>query len=124
MERDGIEPERPPLSVPELMTIVDWFMLLGPTEAAGMGAGPISWQSLRAWRKEMALPINPWVARTIRQMSEDFLSMLEKARSIDCPPPWISETTPHDRDVVAKRVRSLRDGMNVVRVKRSKPKVD
>src|SRR3546814_2226980 len=45
-KKDGITPQMPPNPAPH---IIDRLVEIGLTEAAGMGAAPLSWQSIRSW---------------------------------------------------------------------------
>ncbi len=75
----------PPVEVTYLLEI---FFDIGPTMAAGMGAGPITHEEIRAWQSNTGVELQPWQVRTLRRMSFDYLSEAYRAEKADCPAPW------------------------------------
>lgn len=92
-KKDKVTPKMPPNPAPH---IIGWLVEIGLTEAAGMGAGPISWQSLDAWCNRTKLRIAPWEARLLRHLSVTYLAEGKPAEAIDCPPPWRANITAQD----------------------------
>lgn len=120
--RGKIEPDEPRLSridelvrckIPVLMPpnpaphITDWLIEIGLTEAAGMGAAPLSWREIEAWCSRTVVDLEPWEARLLRKLSVAYLAEGRKAESENCPPPWRAEVTQRERDVEAANLRAL-----------------
>jgi hypothetical protein len=87
MKRDGLRAEMPPNPAPHL---IDRLIEIGLTEAAGMGAAPLSWREIDAWQRMTAVPLAPWEARLMRRLSNDYLAESRRAEDETCPPPWRS----------------------------------
>lgn len=83
----------PPVDAEYLLA---YLFELGPTMAAGMGAGPITQQELAAWQVNTGIALTPWEARTLRRLSLDYLAAMRDAESPDCPAPW------NDKDLRAR----------------------
>lgn len=103
MKADGIEPEMPPLS---LSHIFDRLMEIGPVEYAGMDRVPLSWAAIREWSLQMVTPLAPWESRLIRRLSAEWLAESRRAVEIDCPPPWLVQTS-SNRDAVNRKLAAL-----------------
>lgn len=87
--------------------IVDWLVEIGLTEAAGMGAAPISWQAIHAWQVMTGAHIAPWEARLLRRLSVDYLAESRRAESENCPPPWRAPVSPQERDLEVRRLQMV-----------------
>src|SRR3546814_5786496 len=94
-KKDGITPQMPPNPAPH---IIDRLVEIGLTEAAGMGAAPLSWQSIRSWSDMTGIYPAPWEARLIRKLSIEYLAEGRRAESENCPPPWRAEVTERERE--------------------------
>ncbi len=70
--------------------ITDRLVEMGLSEAAGMGAAPLSWKEINAWCERTCVDLPPWEARLMRRLSADYLAESRKAESETCPPPWIA----------------------------------
>src|SRR3546814_18620695 len=81
---------------PATHSIVRW-VVSGLTEAAGMGAAPLSWQSILSWSDMTGSYPAPWEARLIRKLSIEYLAEVRRAESENCPPPWRAEVTVRER---------------------------
>ncbi len=101
MKSDGITPQMPPNPAPH---IIDRLIEIGLTEAAGMAAGPLSWQEIDAWCNRTGVDLPPWEARLIRRLSSEYLSESRKAEDENCPPPWRAPVTQRERDVEMERL--------------------
>lgn len=75
----------PPCPAPH---IIDRFVELGISEAAGMGVAPLSWREIMAWQEANCLRLPPWEARLLRRMSTEYLAEGRRAETENCPPPW------------------------------------
>lgn len=101
MERKGIfEPDMPPCDTPWL---VDTLFEIGPTVPAGMGEAPIAHTDLAAWQANTGIELQPWQARLLRLLSQQYLNESHKARARDCPPPWGDAAVPN---LKAERTRN------------------
>lgn len=102
MEKDGVEPQMPPIAAPHLITRL---IELGITETTGMGPAPLSWREIEAWQRGTNVRLAPWEARLIRKLSVVYLSEGRKAESENCPSPWRTEVTPRERELEEARLR-------------------
>lgn len=96
MKRHGIVPALPDSPFPH---IIDRLVEIGLTEAAGMGAAPLSWQSIRAWQEVLSVSLSRWEARMIRKLSVEYLAESRRAESENCPAPWRGEITEREKQV-------------------------
>ena len=85
--------------------VIDHLNEMGLTEAAGMGAAPLSWQTLFAWQQVTGVLLPAWEARLIRHLSSAYLTESRKAESENCPAPWRGEITQSDRDAEDRLLR-------------------
>lgn len=104
MKKNGIVPAMPPNPAPH---IIARLVEIGLTEAAGMGAGPISWQSIHAWQALTGVHLPPWEARLLRSLSLDYVAEGRRAESETCPPPWRSEVTARERETELQRLEMV-----------------
>jgi hypothetical protein len=84
--------------------LLGYLWEVGPTLVAGMGAGPITHQELRAWQVNSGIRLQPWEARILRRLSIDYLAEMSRAEKADCPAPWQSVAVTVDRAVVANKM--------------------
>lgn len=84
---DDYQPDMPPLRSAEYLLGYLWEM--GPTVAAGMGVGPITFGEMLAWQQLTGVRLAAWEARFVRRLSLEYLSESNKATKIDAPPPWV-----------------------------------
>ena len=95
-------PDMPPVEAEYLLAIL---FEIGPTMAAGMGAGPITHEELRAWQENTGIELQPWQVRTLRRLSCDYLVESNKAEKADCPAPWQPVGAVVDRAAVSNSMR-------------------
>ena len=98
IERDGGEIEMPPFDEGEYL--IAYLYELGPTVAAGMGAGPVTFAEMAAWQAARGFELEPWEARLLRRLSVDYLAESHRATERNCPPPWggsVAVRVSHDR---------------------------
>lgn len=94
----------PPVSVGHLIL---YLWELGPILADGMGSKPISHAELLAWSELTGIELQPWEARFIIRLSQDYLMESRRAEKPDCPSPWITAAvTQEQRDAVSRQVQS------------------
>lgn len=104
MKRNGIVPALPANPFPH---IIDRLVEIGLTEAAGMGAGPVTWQSIRAWQEVLGIRLSRWEARMIRKLSVEYLAESRRAESENCPAPWRTEITDREKQVELQSLRMV-----------------
>ena len=98
IERDGGEIEMPPCDEGEYL--IAYLYELGPTVAADMGAGPVTFAEMAAWQAARGFELEPWEARLLRRLSVDYLAESHRATERNCPPPWggsVAVRVSHDR---------------------------
>lgn len=93
IECDGGEIEMPPFDEGEYL--IGYLYELGPTVAAGMGAGPVTFAEMAAWQATRGFELEPWEARLLRRLSVDYLAESHRATQRDCPPPWGGSVVVH-----------------------------
>lgn len=86
IERDGGEIETPPFDQGDYL--IGYLYEVGPTVAAGMGTGPVTFTEIAAWQAARGFELEPWEARLLRRLSIDYLAESHRATKRDCPPPW------------------------------------
>ncbi|TCQ04114.1 hypothetical protein [Sphingomonas sp. PP-CC-3A-396] len=104
LKRKKINPPMPPNPAPH---ITDWLIEMGLTEAAGMGAVPISSRELAAWQDNTSVRLAPWEARLIRELSKAYLAEGRIAESETCPPPWRAPVTQRELDIEESQLRMV-----------------
>lgn len=104
LKRKKINPPMPPNPAPH---ITDWLIEMGLTEAAGMGAVPISSCELAAWQDNTCVRLAPWEARLIRELSKAYLAEGRIAESETCPPPWRAPVTQRELDIEESQLRMV-----------------
>lgn len=98
IERDGGEIETPPFDQGDYL--IGYLYEVGPTVAAGMGAGPVTFTEIAAWQAARGFELEPWEARLLRRLSVDYLAESHRATERNCPPPWggsVAVRVSHDR---------------------------
>lgn len=104
MKRDGITPRLPPVSTPH---IIERLLDIGLTQAAGMGAGPLTWAEIVAWQQATSVTLAPWEARLIRRLSVEYLAESRRAESESAAAPWRTELTPQEREASEASLRMV-----------------
>lgn len=95
----------PPCPAPVFIT---WLFDAGPYEAGAMGKAALGWVTIGAWSREACIALAPWQKRLLRRLSGDYLREGDRAVKHDCPPPWQpDEMTPHSRDIVSAKIKSV-----------------
>jgi len=85
MKRRRIEPQIPPNPAPH---VIEWLGQLGFTEAGAAGAVALSWREIAEWKRLTGVPLAPWEAKLLRNLSSAYLAESRKAEDEACPPPW------------------------------------
>jgi hypothetical protein len=87
--------------------LVEYFIEMGMSEAAGMGMVPLSWREINAWCDATRINLAPWERRLIRKLSTEYLAESRRAQSENCPSPWRAEVTQRELDVEQARLEML-----------------
>lgn len=82
----GIFIEMPPLEWGDYL--ISYLFEFGPTMAAGMGNGPLTATEILAWQELMGIEFDPWEARLLRRLSNEYVSESYLATKRDRPPPY------------------------------------
>lgn len=105
MRADKIVPPMPPNPAPH---IIERLLEMGLTEAAGMGAGPLTWGTIAQWQAMTGASLQPWEASLIRKLSVEYLAESRRAEAETCPPPWRSEAiTERQKEVELERLQMV-----------------
>jgi hypothetical protein len=105
MKKDGIVPLLPD-NPAEYLT--DWLFEIGP--GGGMD-GPLGWQEMAAWEHLTGIELDPWEARTLRELSAEYLHERQEARKPDRLPPYTDKITEERRAMVDRKVSSAFAGL-------------
>ncbi len=104
MKKDGVVIPMPPNPLPQF---VDRLIEIGLTEAAGMGAGPVSWLTIDAWCRLTGQALPVWEAKLIRRMSVEYVAEQRRAESENCPPPWRWQITEAEKRAAERALDSV-----------------
>ena len=99
--------KNPPMPPNPMPHVIERLIEIGMSEAAGMGAAPLSWTTMEAWQRITGIMLDPWEARLIRRLSSDYLAMSRQADSETCPSPWRAPITAEQRDTEMARLRMV-----------------
>lgn len=104
---EDYEPAMPPLHGSEYL--LSHFFEIGPTLAAGMGAGPVTFSEIGDWMQCTGVELQPWEARFIHSLSKEYLDESYKAVKRDRAAPWTVEREAAPPPVTATQawIRSL-----------------
>ena len=115
MRESGIEPALPIIPAP---CFVGWLMDAGPTEVVGASMDgavrqTLSWGAIAQWEEGSGISLAPWQKRLLRQLSGDWLAAADRAKKVDCPPPWQPEQPFEiNREAVGRKVVSIFDRLS------------
>lgn len=82
-------------------------MEIGPTEAGGMGAVPLSWREIDAWASRTFARPSAWEARLLRRLSAEYLAESRAAEDPHRPTPWAERPTTVDREANERQLRAV-----------------
>lgn len=102
---ENYAPDMPPVDGGEYL--LGYLFEVGPTLAAGMGAGPITQQELRAWQLNLGLTLGPWEVRCLRRLSIEYLNQSHKSEKRDCPAPWKADDVKPETSSTQAALRAL-----------------
>jgi hypothetical protein len=86
LEKDDIEPEFPPFDGPQ--HLLNMFWEVGPTMSGSMGSGPLTHGEIESYQRNICIKLSPWICRTFKRLSAEYLNESHKATKRDCPAPW------------------------------------
>lgn len=95
----------PPISEPA-SALIGHLMEVGPAMSGGMGLAPLTFAELQAYQQAAGYELTPGEARTLRRLSQVYVSGVSEAEDPAMPPPWVASRA-HDRGAVADRVRAV-----------------
>lgn len=95
-------PDMPPLDGSDYL-IGDLFEI-GPTMAAGMGEGPLTFGEIQAWIELTGVKRQPWEIRFLRRLSLEYLAQSHKSTKPDCLAPYGMESR---REIVAAKIDNI-----------------
>lgn len=98
-------PEMPPLE--QGGYLVGYLTEIGPTIAAGMGAGPITFEEIDRWCVRIGIDLQPWETRFLKRLSNEYLSEQHRAEKLGCVPPWIAQDFKPEPTAVQLALRAL-----------------
>lgn len=96
--------------------LIEILFEVGPSRPTGMGGHrPIDELDLAAWMSNQNVKLNPWEARSIRQLSREYAAMLAEAVEPNVPPPWVDPNlmTPERREKIAQAMMDWANNINV-----------
>lgn len=102
LKHRNIAPPMPPNPAPHFTA---WLVEIGITEAAGMGAAPLSWREINAWCEGTCLRLQPWERRLLRTLSVEYLAESRRAESENSPAPY--HTGPDQRAIETEQARLM-----------------
>ena len=94
----------PPLNLPDLY---HRLMEIGPVDFAGMDRVPLRHGTIGEWARSMGVALAPWEVRLLRRLSAEWLAESRKAVEVDCPPPWVTQNTATNRDVINRQLEAF-----------------
>ena len=101
---EQITPAMPPNPAPHIITRL---VEIGLSEAAGMGAVPLSWGTINEWQRATGVRLAPWEARLLHRLSTEYLAEGRRAESENCPSPWRAPISQAERDSDEARVLEM-----------------
>lgn len=101
---DRVAPAMPPNPAPHIITRL---VEIGLSEAADMGAVPLSWGTINEWQRATGVCLAPWEARLLRRLSTEYLAEGRRAESENCPSPWRAPVSQAERDADEARVLEM-----------------
>lgn len=84
--QDGVPPQLPEVLAGQYL--LNWLFEVGPTQPAGMGSGPVTFQELAAWQQQAGIELQPWETSLLRRLSVEYLNESYEATNAARPPPY------------------------------------
>lgn len=105
---DAEELDMPPCDAHYL---VGYLFEMGPTLPSGLGDSALTHGEIAAWQSNTGIELNAWESRTLKRLSNDYMSEARQANKIDRPAPWqdIPDVTPSPDHVAASLKASMRE---------------
>lgn len=89
--RKALEDDSSPIDMPQLLCgdyLIHFLYEVGPTLAAGMGAGPLTYSEIEAWQRANGIELLPWESALMRRLSCEYASESYAATKRDRPAPF------------------------------------
>ena len=89
--RKALEDKNGPIEMPPLLCgdyLINFLYEVGPTMAAGMGAGPLTYVEIEAWQRANGIELMPWESALMRRLSCEYASESYAAMKRDRPAPF------------------------------------
>jgi hypothetical protein len=103
LKQDGItDPEMPPC---DSLHIIDYLYEMGPT----VGGAPVTHSEIESWQHNTGVELDAWQARTLRNLSAEYLVTAHNAKKWDCPPPW--KAAIEAKPVLKAKTESMRNAI-------------
>jgi hypothetical protein len=77
----------------DMAYLLEMLFEAGPTVATPMGDTPLGWSDLRAYAEMTGTDLDPWEARTLREMSAAYLAERENGKHLLSIPPVRKDET-------------------------------
>jgi hypothetical protein len=92
--------------------LIALFHEAGPMIPTGMGPVPLTWQEIDSWLRCTNLSLSNWEKITIKELSEAYVSELNKATAKDASSPFVPPIEPDeiDRTAVSDKIGSILRG--------------
>ena len=107
--RKALEDKGGAIEMPSLTCgdyLVNFLYEVGPTMAAGMGAGPLTYSEIEAWQRANGIELIPWESALMRRLSCEYASESHAATKRDRPAPFAG-AAPARRSVQSEIERKL-----------------
>lgn len=96
----------PPVSV--AAHVIGYLMEIGPVLP---GPAAITHQELSFWQQNTGVELQPWQARFIRALSQEYVAEMHRASEPDAKAPWQPEDVSVVRATVSAQVDSFMDAL-------------
>lgn len=118
LQDEGRQPDLPPLAGGE--HLVGYLLDAGPLSHGGMGPVPLSHLDIQAWQCNTGIELTAWEARTLRDLSREYVAQLQASAAPDEPAPYVHVDLQADRrEAVSQRVASIFGGLAKRQAQRS-----
>jgi hypothetical protein len=81
----------------EFSHLIEWIHEIGFAASNGMGATTISYSEIYAWANLTQNTPSPFDVKVLRDMSQAFISMQEKAKDSECKDPLLELETSEEK---------------------------
>lgn len=107
MKNRGVVPQLPDCSE---MHLIEFLFEVGPSH----DGNPITHAEIESWKVNTGTELTFWEARTLHQLSKDYVRQSHQSIERDCPAPY-SLTIEDQRELVANKFRAFMSNSRVTR---------